>query len=152
MNVYCLLAKVEETPTEIGVKQEMPDEHADLLKAKATNPKAQIALQDQNNDTRALKGTKIKKLTFTGPNMTDEEFNNTWDYYYRSFNPQINLFHSNKSRMKLVGDESPYIPQAPTLAKLIHLAIPRFDLFFQKVDNRISYSNEYIYVSIYSLI
>lgn len=153
MYVYFLLAKFEEIPTRIAIKQKMLDEPADLLQPQETNPKAQIILPDLYNSTKALKGTKTKNVTFNWSNMTEEEYNNnTWDYYYRSFDPQLNFSSSNYSRVKLLkGDESPYIPKAPIIAKVFHLATPRLDVFFQKVDNRVTDSTEYVYVSIYNL-
>lgn len=158
MNVYCLLAKVEEKPTKIAVKQKTPDHYSNLLKDHATVlhmiPKTQKILQIHFNGstTRAIKVTKTKNVSFKWSNMTDtsidKDLNYTWDYYYQLPHPHFNFSPPYYSRVKLVADDIAYTPKVRGLAKVFHYGTPRVDLIFQKVDSRISNSPEYIYVSI----
>lgn len=157
MNVYCLLAKVEEIPTKMKQKQKMLDKYSNLLKDHATVshmiPKTQKILQSHfNGTTRAIKVTNTKNVSFQWSNMMntsiDKDLHYTWDYYYQLPHPHFNLSPPYYSRMKLVADDSPYTPQIRRIAKVFNYGTPRINLFFQKVDSKVSTSTEYIYVSI----
>lgn len=152
--IYHLLAKFGKSPMKPAVKQDKPDQYLNPQKAHSAVseivPKIQTVLQRCNNGTaRPLKITKPKNVTFKRTNMVYRTMENdftTWQYYHQSSHPHFNLPPPHYSRVKLVSDTA-YNHNPPNLAKLFHNA-PRYDLFFQKVDNKVSMSSEYLYVSI----
>lgn len=76
------------------------------------------------------------------------KYYNTLEHYRQISFPQYNISPPLYSRMKLTEEEV-FVPNVPILSNIIHSNTPRYDLFFQPVDNRISLSSEYIYVSIF---
>lgn len=155
MNFHCLLANVEGKQTKFRVKQGKSDEYSNLQKTRTTLtymiPKKEKILQGRYNDTRTINVTKSENVTLNWRNMTDvvteNDFNSTWDHHQLP-HPQFNL-PPYYSPVKLMADEDPFVPRPPLIAKIFHSGTPRFDLFFQKVDNKISFSSEYVYVSMH---
>ncbi|XP_026324952.1 uncharacterized protein LOC113233931 [Hyposmocoma kahamanoa] len=146
---------VEGKQTKFRVKQGKSDQYSNLQKTRTTLthmiPKKEKILQGRYNDTRTINVTKSENVTLKWTNMTDvvaeKDLNSTWDHHQLP-HPQFNL-PPYYSPVKLMASEDPFIPKPPVLAKIFHSGTPRFDLFFQKVDNKISFSSEYIYSIIF---
>lgn len=161
MNVYSLLDNVEEKPTMFIVKRKKAGQCSNLqnthAKTSQTVAKMQELLQSHSySSSGTIKITKEKNVTIQGSNMMhtapDEDLNNTWDSQISHID--FNFSSPYYSRVKLMADQRPYKPQRQRIAIIFHISTPRFNKFFQRVDNRISKSPEYLYVSmhIYSLI
>lgn len=158
MNVCYLLGKVEEKPMKLAVKQEKPSQYLKPQKTLSTVsrmvPKIQNALQRHNNGTtttRTINNTKRKNVTFERSNMmytATDKYLSTWEYHHQSSHPHFNLPPPHY-RVKLMEDDEGWTPDVSNLAKIFHSGTPRFDLLFQKVDNKFSLSSEYLYVSIF---
>lgn len=155
INVYHLLAKVKETSTKLGMKQKKPEyltPHNSNSTVTQMVPKKQKVPQRHNNGTtRAINVKKTKKVTLKRSHKvytaTDKDFS-TWEYYHQLSHPHFNLPTTHYPRVKLT-DENVFVHDPPNLAIIFHSATPRYDLFFQKVDNKITTSTEYVYVSMY---
>lgn len=155
MIVYHLLAKVEEKPMKLAVKQEKRNQYLTSQKThfnvSQMPPNMQKVPQGHcNGTTRTINVSKTENFTHERANTvdteTDKDLNRTWEYYNQTSHSHFNVSPPHYSRMKL-ADDSEYTPEVPALAKVFHHGTPRFDIFFLKVDNKITLTPEYFYVS-----
>lgn len=156
--MYHLLGKADKKSLKVAVKPKKPCQYSNLRKTHSTVsnkvPNMKKVLQGYyNNITRAQKGqvTKTKDVTlettYKVETVTDSDLSSTWKYYQQSTYPDFNLSSPFYSHMKILSDDSEYIPEPSDLAKAIHTGTPRLDLFLLQVDNKITISAEYAYVS-----
>lgn len=154
MIAYYLLAGVKEKPTKVLGKQEKYLKMHRTTKSRMVPKTQEIVNGPYGDATRTIRVTKAKNVeTLNWLNMTEpateKDFSSTWEYH-PMMHSGVNYSHYN-ARMKSVDDDDRigYKHDPSFVAKLMHSATPRVDLFFQRVDNQFSFSSEYQYVSMH---